>query len=109
MFVEHQYPVRRQIVIAGKGIAGKEIVHRLVKLDAQRRVLVVQQEINPGIILLAQAHLDIIRHLEQRMEIAKLAQPRDEVPIKVLMALGADVNGLAQSRSEEHTSELQSR
>lgn len=34
MFVEDEHPVGRQVVIAGKGVAGEEIVHRFVKLDA---------------------------------------------------------------------------
>lgn len=47
MFVEDQHTVWRQIVVAGEGVAGEEIVHRLVKLDSHRRILVVQQEENP--------------------------------------------------------------
>ena len=32
-FIQHQHSVRRQIVIAGKGLAREEIVHRLVKVQ----------------------------------------------------------------------------
>ena len=34
MFIEHQDAMRREVVVAGEGVAGQEIVHGLVKLDA---------------------------------------------------------------------------
>ena len=97
MLVEHQHAVRRQIVVAGEGVAGEKIVHRLVELDAHGRILVVEQKINARAFLLSHADLDVFRHFEQRMQGAHLAQPDYEVVIKMLMAHGADVDGLAET------------
>ena len=43
------------------------------------------------------ADLDVFGHFEQRMQAAHLAQPGDEVVVKMLVAHGADVNGLAEA------------
>ena len=72
-------------------------MHRLVKLDAHRRVLVIQQEENLRAFLFPHAHLHGVRHLEQRMQIAHLAQPGDEIVVKMLVALRADIYRLAQA------------
>ena len=34
MLVQHEHAVWREVVIAGEGVAGEVVVHRLVKLDA---------------------------------------------------------------------------
>ena len=34
MFVQHEHSVRREIIIAGQRLAGEEIVHGFVELDA---------------------------------------------------------------------------
>src|SRR5215471_11764464 len=70
MFVEHQDAMRLEVVIAGESVAGEIIVHRLVKLHAKWRSLVIQQKINLCIVLLPHADLDIIRNLEQWLQIA---------------------------------------
>ena len=36
--------MRREVVIAGEGVAGEVVVHGFVKLDAHGRVLVVEQK-----------------------------------------------------------------
>ena len=40
---------------------------------------------------------EFIRHLEQGMEVAQLAQPGDQIVVEMLVALGADIDGLAQT------------
>ena len=57
----------------------------------------VQQEINPGVVFLSQADFDGVGHFEQRKEIAQLPQPDDQVVVKMLVAHGADVDGLAEA------------
>lgn len=91
--VEHEHAVRREIVVAGEGLAGQKIVHRLVEGDAHGGILVVEQEINLLVALLPEADFDVVGHLEQRMEVAQLARPQDQVEIKTLLADRADVDG----------------
>ena len=91
--------MRREVIVAGKGVARQVVMHRLVKLDADGRVLVVEQKVNAGAFFFPHADLDIFRNLEQRVQGAHLAQPGNEVVIKILVALGADVNGLAEAES----------
>lgn len=98
MFVQHQHAVGREVVVAGDVCAGQVIVHRLVKLDANRGVLVVKQEKHLRSLLLAEADLDRVRHLDQRMQAADLPQPNHQVVVKRLLALRADVNGLAEAK-----------
>ena len=97
MFVKDQHAVRRDVVVAGERVAREEIVHRFVELDADGRVLVVEQEENAHAFLFAHADFDVFGNLEQRLQSAHLAQPDDEVVIKMLVAHGADVNGLAEA------------
>ena len=72
-------------------------MHRFVELDANRRILMVEQEVNPGVVFLAQTDLHRVGHFEQRKEVAQLAQPHDQVVVKVLVAHRADVNGFAEA------------
>ena len=88
--------MRGQVVITGKRAAGQEIVHGFVELDAHGRVLMIDQNIHPHARFLAHADLDVIRHFQQGLNAAGLPQPQDEVVIKGLVALGADIDGLAQ-------------
>src|SRR5262245_57291591 len=74
-------------------------MHRLIELQAQRRVLVVEEEKDFASILLSEADFDIVGHLEQRLEVAKLAQPGDQIVIKMRVAERADIDGLAESES----------
>ena len=97
MFVEDEHAVRREVVVAGEGVAGEEIVHGLVKLDAHGRILVVEQKKDAHAFLLAHADFDVFGHFEQGLQAAHLAQPRNEVVIKMLVAHRADVNGLAEA------------
>ena len=59
----------------------------------------IQEEKHLRIVLLTEAHLDVVRNFQQWMKIAKLSQPDDEITVKMLMALGADVNGFPESKS----------
>src|SRR5208282_2025359 len=77
--------------------AGKEIVHRFVKLDPEGGELMVKQEEDAFVLFLAESDLDGIRNLEQGMEITKLAQPGDQVAVEMLMALSADIDGFAKA------------
>ena len=72
MFVQHEHAMRWEVVIAGKVVAGQEIVHGFVELDSEWRVLMIQQEEHLGVFLLAHADFDVVGDLEQWMEIAKL-------------------------------------
>ena len=64
-----------QVIIARESVAREEIMHRLVKLDTQRRTLMVEKEKDSAIVTLPHANLDRIRHFQQRMEVADLPQP----------------------------------
>src|SRR6185369_8104529 len=88
--------MRLQIIVARECITGEEIMHRFVELNSYRRSLMVQQEKNAGIVFLPHADLDGIGHFEERVEVAHLAQPDDQVAIKGLMTLRADVDGFAK-------------
>lgn len=41
VLVKNQHAVRRQVVISSEILAGEEVVHRLVKLDSHRGILVI--------------------------------------------------------------------
>src|SRR5438270_13790320 len=82
-------------MVAGKSFASQKIMHRFEKRNAHRRVLMIEQEIDFGVLIFPHADLDHVRHLEQRMESAELAEPHHQIVIKKLMADGADVNGSA--------------
>src|SRR5260221_1544197 len=97
MLVQHKHAVGWKIVVAGKGVAREKIVHRFVKLDADGRVLVVEQKENARALLFPHTDLDAFGNLEQRMEAAHLAQPHNEVVVKMLVAHRADVNGFAEA------------
>src|SRR5882724_4188193 len=97
MVIEHEDAVGREVEITGDGRAGEEIVHGLVELDADGGVLVVQQEIDAGVFLLAQADLDGVGHFQEGLDVAGLPEPDDEVLVKMLVAHGADVDGLAEA------------
>jgi len=71
----------------------------LPELDAQGRRLVIEEEENAQIVPLPHRDFHAVGDFEQRVEAAQLAQPHHEVGVKVLVALGADVNGLAQAES----------
>ena len=58
-----------EVVVAGEGGVGQEVVHRFVELDAQGRGLMVEQEKHLGAGPLAHAHLDRLGDLEEGMEI----------------------------------------
>src|SRR5258705_13995824 len=75
LFVQHEHAVRRQIVASGERVSGQEIVHRFVKVQAHRRTLVIQEEENPLAVLLTHTDLDRVRHFEQWVEAAEIAQP----------------------------------
>ena len=64
MLVQNEDTVRRQIVIARQRAPGQEIVHRFVELDADGRVLMVQQEIEAEISFLPHTHFDGVRNLQ---------------------------------------------
>ena len=89
--------MRWQIVITGKRLARQKIVHRFEKRDADRAVLMVEQEIDFHVVLLPHADLDLVRHFEQGMNVAHLPKPREQIGVEMLMALGADVNGFTQA------------
>ena len=57
----------------------------------------IQQEIEPRVLLLPHADLDGVRHFQERMQIAKLAQPDNQVIVKMLVAHRPDVNCLAEA------------
>src|SRR5262249_7434898 len=97
VFVEDENAVGLQVEISGNGCAGQKIVHGFVKLDAERRALMVEKEIDVSVISVSHADFDLVGDLEQRMNIAHLPKPGEEVGIEMLMALGADVDGLAQT------------
>src|SRR6266478_3990038 len=99
VFVHDEHAVRLEVIIAGEGVAGEKVVHRFVKLEPHLGVLMVQQEVNVCAVLLAQADFDVVRHLEERVKVAKLAQPDDQVVVEMLVAERADVNGFAQAIS----------
>ncbi len=44
VLIQHEYAVGREVIIAGERVAGEEIVHGLVELDAHRRILMIEQE-----------------------------------------------------------------
>jgi hypothetical protein len=96
VFVEDEDAVRLQVEISGNGCAREKIVHWLVKLDPEWRALMVEEEEDVGIVSMAHADFDLIGHFEQGMNIAHLPKPGDEIGIKMLMALGADVDGFAK-------------
>ena len=98
MFVEDEHAVPRKVVVAGDGVAGEVVVHRLVKMDADGRILMVEQEINPRAFLLAHADLDIFGDFEQGLPPAHLAQPGNEVVIEMLVAQRADVMALPRPK-----------
>src|SRR5208282_147408 len=77
-FVKDQHAMRRNVVVAGERIAREEIVHGFVELDADGRVLVVEQEENAHAFLLAHADFDVFGNLEQWLQPAHLAQPDGE-------------------------------
>jgi hypothetical protein len=97
MFVEDQNAVRLEVKVSGNSCAGQEVMHGLVKLDAEGRSLMVEEEKDVGIVFVAHADLNLIGHFEQRMNIAHLTKPGNEVGIEMLMALSADVDGLSKA------------
>src|SRR5437899_9107751 len=98
MLIQNQHSMWLQVVIAGNVVAGQKVVHRFIKLDAHRRILMVEQEKNVRIFPGSHADLDVFRHFEQRMEIAHLTQPSEEIDVKMLMAERPDVNGFAKAK-----------
>lgn len=76
-FIQHQDAMRGEIVIPGEGLASEKIVHGLVKVESNRRMLMIQKEIDLPIILLPHAHFHGVRHFQQGVKIAELTQPRD--------------------------------
>src|SRR6266496_5181671 len=72
-------------------------MHRFIELNANRRILMVEQEVNPGVVFLAQTDLHRVGHFKQWKEVAQLAQPNDQVVVKMLMALCPDVYGFAEA------------
>jgi hypothetical protein len=97
LFIDDQHSVWWQIVITLEIAAGQEIVDRFVEVDADRGRLMVEEEIGAALAALAEADLDGIGHLEQREEVAELPQPHDQVVVEMLVAHGAEVDGLAQA------------
>ena len=97
MFIKDENAVRLQVKISGNGCATQKIVHGFVKLDAERRALMVEQEKDVRIVSVSHADFDLFRDLEQRMDVAHLTKPGEEIGIEMLMALGADVNGFAKA------------
>ena len=97
MFVEDEDAMWLEVEISGNGGAGEEIMHGLIKLDAVRGSIVIEQKINVGVVFVAHADFDLIGHFDQRMDIAELAEPGDEIGVEMLMALGADVNRFAEA------------
>ena len=73
-------------------------MHGFVKLDADGRILVIEQEEHPVIVLLPHADFYVFWHLEQWLYGAHLPQPRDQIMIKMLVALRADVDRLAEPK-----------
>ena len=65
------------VKISRNGGAAQEIVHGLVKLNPVRCGVVVEEEKDVGIIFVAHADLNLVRHFEQRMNVAQLAEPGD--------------------------------
>ena len=87
--------MRGQIIIAGKGAAGQEIMHWLIKTDANGGILVVEEEIDLHLIFLPHAHFDGVGHFEQRMNAAHLPQPDNQIMIKGLLTDRSKVNGFS--------------
>ena len=65
MIIEDQDAMRWEIEVASKRAAGEKIVHGLVKLDAHGRILVIEEEINARVFLLAHGDLHGVRHFEK--------------------------------------------
>ena len=99
MLIQNEHAVRLQVEIAGKCVACKEIVHRFIKLDAKGRTLMVEKEKDVGIVFLAHADFDLVRHFEQRMNVAHLTKPSDQIGVEMLMALGADIDSFSKAKS----------
>ena len=91
--------MRRQIVIAGDGLARQKVVRGFEELDSNCRVLMVEKEVEPGFVFLPHADLHVLGNFQQRDEIAHLAQPHDEVLVERLMAHGPDVDRRPQSEA----------
>ncbi len=89
MVVKDQDAKRLEVVIARESDSGEEIMHGLVKLDADGGILMVNQEENARAFFLPHADLDVFRDFEQRMEVASLAQPRNQIMIEMLVTHGA--------------------
>src|SRR5476651_912906 len=57
----------------------------------------VEEKINAGAFFFPHADLNTFGNFEEWMEVAHLAQPENKIVVKMLVALGADVNGLAEA------------
>ena len=97
MFVEDENAVRLEVEVSRNSCAGEEIVHGLVKLYAVWSSLVVEQEKDVRIVSVAHADFDLIGYFEQRVNVAHLPKPREQIGVEMLMALGADVDGFTQA------------
>ena len=86
MFIQYQDAMGWQIVVSGESISGQKVMHRFIELEPKWRVLMIQKEIYPGIIFLPQTDLNVIGHFQQRMQVAQLPQPNDQIIIEVLVA-----------------------
>ena len=98
VFVEDENTVRLEVKVPGNSCAGKEIVHGFVKLNAVWSGLMIEQEIDVGIVFVPHADFNLIGHFKQRMDIAHLPKPGEQVSIEMLMALGADVDGFSKAK-----------
>src|SRR4051794_36067642 len=61
MLIQHQNTMRWQVIISLEAGASQEIVDRLVELQPDARILVVQHKIDFGVFFLAETHLDGVR------------------------------------------------
>ena len=64
MFIEDQHAMGLEVVITGKSIAGKKIVHGFIELEPQRGGLMVEQEEHSSVIFLAHADFNSVRNLQ---------------------------------------------
>jgi len=73
------------------------VVHRFVKLDANGRILMVEQKENARAFLLAHADFDVFGYFEQEVAARSFGAARRRGRCKRLVAHGANVNSLAET------------
>src|SRR5947208_2617827 len=55
----------------------------------------VEDEVDPAVVLLPHAYFDRVRDFKERMNPTKLAEPYNQIIVKKLVAHRSDINGLS--------------